>query len=446
VATSDISGAARAHIESARSRTVCACRLALCAQARNHLRQTTAQQTLLQLLAAQRAGGSGYQQRDRSRRARHVVKVYDFGIDQDGSPFYTMELVHGQHPGADGPMPWRDVCRLLVTLCGPLALLHSRGWVHRDVSPRNVYVMADGTAKLLDFGAIAALDAAHRPMGTPACVAPETLRRQRIDARTDLYGLGALGYCADEIDSCDAESLRLILQLQRRASSARCVFVVSQREGRPGASTALQNLLREASVIELGALDAANVESLMGSLFGDVPNLPRVAGWVRASSAGQFAACVNAAKALVVSGQARFSAGSWHLPDRLDETAVNAGQLFRIAGGSLQLLAACRSRPDPRLLRAAEQCLASWMASDEGSTAPGGALDSLAPSAAGAALTPLWLTDPVRPDEPIGLVLLTCPVQRLASLSPAFVRAVAQQLEIVLPASQCKVSSIPALT
>ena len=126
----------------------------------------------------------------------NVVRVFDFGMHDGELPFYTMELLEGAHPGAPQPMPWREVCRMLVTLCAPLTLLHSRGWVHRDVSPRNVYVLPDGTPKLLDFGAMAALDEAHRPMGTPACLAPESLHRERIDARTDLYGLGALGYCA----------------------------------------------------------------------------------------------------------------------------------------------------------------------------------------------------------------------------------------------------------
>jgi hypothetical protein len=107
-----------------------------------------------------------------------------------------MELVTGEHPGALGPMAWRDVCRLLVTLCEPLGLLHARGWVHRDLSPRNVFVTPEGIPKLLDFGAMASMDEHHRPLGTPACMAPETLRRQRVDARTDLFGLGALGYFA----------------------------------------------------------------------------------------------------------------------------------------------------------------------------------------------------------------------------------------------------------
>jgi hypothetical protein len=124
----------------------------------------------------------------------NVVEVFDFGVDA-GRTFYTMEHLVGAHPGDAGPMPWRDVCRMLVTLCGPLALLHSRGWVHRDVSPRNVFVVESG-AKLLDFGAMAALDEAHSPMGATPCLAPETLRRERIDARTDVFGLGALGYFA----------------------------------------------------------------------------------------------------------------------------------------------------------------------------------------------------------------------------------------------------------
>jgi hypothetical protein len=124
-----------------------------------------------------------------------VVAVYDCGID-DGKPFYTMELLRGEHPGGGTRLPWRDVCRLLTSLCEPLALLHSRRLVHRDISPRNVFVEPGGQAKLIDFGAMASMGAHHRPIGTPSCMAPEVWRREQLDGRADIFGLGALAYCA----------------------------------------------------------------------------------------------------------------------------------------------------------------------------------------------------------------------------------------------------------
>jgi hypothetical protein len=125
----------------------------------------------------------------------NVVVVYDSGTDE-GQPFYTMELLSGQHPGAGPASPWRDTCRMIVSLCEPLALLHSRRLVHRDISPRNVFVEPGGAAKLIDFGAMASMGAHHRPIGTASCMAPEVWRREQLDGRADVYGLGALAYCA----------------------------------------------------------------------------------------------------------------------------------------------------------------------------------------------------------------------------------------------------------
>jgi hypothetical protein len=125
----------------------------------------------------------------------NVVAVYDSGVDE-GEPFYTMELLQGRHPGANTPLPWRDVCHMLTSLCEPLALLHSRRLVHRDISPRNVFVEPGGSAKLIDFGAMASMGAHHRPVGTPSSMAPEVWRREQLDGRADVFGLGALAYCA----------------------------------------------------------------------------------------------------------------------------------------------------------------------------------------------------------------------------------------------------------
>ncbi|HKU38978.1 MAG TPA: serine/threonine-protein kinase, partial [Polyangiales bacterium] len=124
-----------------------------------------------------------------------VVEVYDFGTER-GLPYYTMELLRGRHPGARGVFGWRQVLRMLLSLCEPLALLHSRRLVHRDIAPRNVFLAGDGTAKLIDFGAMASMGGHHRPVGTPTVMAPEVLRRQQLDGRADIYGLGALAYCA----------------------------------------------------------------------------------------------------------------------------------------------------------------------------------------------------------------------------------------------------------
>src|SRR5690242_8195691 len=66
-----------------------------------------------------------------------IIEVYDYGVDEVG-PYYTMELLDGADLDKHAKLPWRQVCTLLSDLCSSLAILHSRGLLHRDVSARNV--------------------------------------------------------------------------------------------------------------------------------------------------------------------------------------------------------------------------------------------------------------------------------------------------------------------
>lgn len=122
-----------------------------------------------------------------------VIRVYDYGVDQAG-PYYTMELLEGSDLATDAPLPWRQACSLVRDVCSSLALLHSRGYVHRDVSPLNVRRTLDGRGKLIDFGAMVPMGVSVLTMGTPSCIAPEALRREPLDGRTDLFALGATLY------------------------------------------------------------------------------------------------------------------------------------------------------------------------------------------------------------------------------------------------------------
>ncbi|HEX3596407.1 MAG TPA: serine/threonine-protein kinase, partial [Polyangiaceae bacterium] len=125
-----------------------------------------------------------------------IVEVYDYSIDDTG-PYYTMELLSGGDLSQLVPMDHRRACRLAKDLCSALSLLHSRSMVHRDLSPRNVRCTADGLTKLIDFGAMAPVGRSRiGVIGTPAYTAPEVLNGQVLDARTDLYALGATLYYA----------------------------------------------------------------------------------------------------------------------------------------------------------------------------------------------------------------------------------------------------------
>jgi hypothetical protein len=130
-------------------------------------------------------------------RHPRVIAVYDYGVTPDGVSYYTMELLDGGDLRDRAPMPWRDAARLTFEVCSSLALLHSRRLLHRDISPRNIRCTPDGSAKLIDFGALAPMSGGGTAViGTPAFTAPETVNRSALDGRTDLYGLGASLYYA----------------------------------------------------------------------------------------------------------------------------------------------------------------------------------------------------------------------------------------------------------
>jgi hypothetical protein len=124
-----------------------------------------------------------------------IVAVYDYAVDDHG-PYYTMELLDGGDLQKLVPADYRRVCAIARDVCSGLSLLHSRRIVHRDISPRNIRCTSDGTAKLIDFGAMTPMGPTKELVGTPVYCAPEVLNLQPLDARTDLYALGATLYYA----------------------------------------------------------------------------------------------------------------------------------------------------------------------------------------------------------------------------------------------------------
>src|SRR4051812_27241796 len=137
----------------------------------------------------------------------HTVQVFDFG-NFLGNAYLIMELVRGMDLGRvisrDGPMPWPRAAPLFVQICGALQEAHELGIVHRDLKPENVLITRTtggrDYVKVLDFG-LAKLDQRGVPtreternaiVGTPYFMAPEQIRGDDVDARTDLYSFGAL--------------------------------------------------------------------------------------------------------------------------------------------------------------------------------------------------------------------------------------------------------------
>jgi hypothetical protein len=125
-----------------------------------------------------------------------IVAVYDYAVD-DAGPYYTMELLDGGDLQQLVPVDWRKACALARDVCSALSLLHSRRVVHRDVSARNIRCTGDGLAKLIDLGAMTPMGPNKQMVvGTPPYVCPEALDLMPLDARADLYSLGATLYYA----------------------------------------------------------------------------------------------------------------------------------------------------------------------------------------------------------------------------------------------------------
>lgn len=138
----------------------------------------------------------------------NTVAVYDYGQSADGTPYYAMELVSGmtlqEVVERSGPQPEARVIDILLQLCAALDEVHRQGLVHRDIKPENILITAEGgveRVKLLDFGLVKQLDgdgsetAPSSVVGTPLYISPEAISAPRsVDARSDLYGLGAVAY------------------------------------------------------------------------------------------------------------------------------------------------------------------------------------------------------------------------------------------------------------
>jgi len=166
----------------------------------------------LKVLDRQRCPSAKAEQRFRDEarvvaQLRHdnLVQIHDFGIASDGRPYYAMEFLEGETLAQlltrRGRLPWREVAELGIQACQALEAAHGLGVVHRDIKPQNLFLTSAGTLKVLDFG-ITQTEPEPEPsnteslslIGTPEYMAPEQIGGAAVDARADVYALGAVLY------------------------------------------------------------------------------------------------------------------------------------------------------------------------------------------------------------------------------------------------------------
>jgi serine/threonine protein kinase/WD40 repeat protein len=145
----------------------------------------------------------------------NIARVYAAGVERIGgkaregaddtpeSPYIVMEIIEGAvsvTKWADGQrLDARARIELVARIADAIAHAHGAGVIHRDLKPGNVVVGRDGVPKVIDFGIAAVADSmvtavTEGPMGTLAYMSPEQARGVSVDARSDIWGLGALLY------------------------------------------------------------------------------------------------------------------------------------------------------------------------------------------------------------------------------------------------------------
>ena len=144
-------------------------------------------------------------------RSPHTVEVYDFGVTEDQTLYFVMEMLEGLDLETlvrrYGALPAGRVIYLMRQVCESLEEAHARGLVHRDVKPANIHVGCVGLrhdfVKVLDFGLVKKVarqstdslaTEAGLAIGTPSYMSPELALSETVDGRADVYALGCVAY------------------------------------------------------------------------------------------------------------------------------------------------------------------------------------------------------------------------------------------------------------
>ncbi len=134
---------------------------------------------------------------------RNITTIYDFGVE-NGIPYIVQEFLTGEDLDKiikrGEPIPVTRKLEILMAIADGLGYAHNASIVHRDVKPANVRVLEDGTVKVMDFGIAKSMQTESNltqtgiTLGTSAYLAPEQIRGEAIDRRTDVFAMGVLSY------------------------------------------------------------------------------------------------------------------------------------------------------------------------------------------------------------------------------------------------------------
>jgi serine/threonine-protein kinase len=132
---------------------------------------------------------------------KNIITIHDLG-DHEGQPFLAMEYLEGQdlqhRMAAHIPMSLSRKLDLAIEVCEAVEYAHEHGIIHRDIKPANIFITTAGTAKILDFGLArlitSELTNSNMMMGTLNYMAPEQVRGERADHRSDIFSTGVVLY------------------------------------------------------------------------------------------------------------------------------------------------------------------------------------------------------------------------------------------------------------
>jgi serine/threonine-protein kinase len=145
-----------------------------------------------------------YREAQAAAKLQHsnIVTIFEFAEDHN-TPYIVMEFLRGSSLAArmTAPLPLTldDKLNVVAQLCGALNYAHEQGVVHRDIKPANIFILADGTAKLLDFGVAklttSTLTRQGDVLGSASYMSPEQVGgSESVDGRSDIFSVGVMLY------------------------------------------------------------------------------------------------------------------------------------------------------------------------------------------------------------------------------------------------------------